>query len=147
MFVERERAGLLGAWDEVKRSEWRPMRSRRFNERSTVFLLHAIKEGKVDIVRLLLGLTHFNYNTRYVVGRRTMLSLACERGNVEIVSMLLDKDGSKINEEDAYGWTPIVWAAKRGQMDVVQLLRERGPNLDWIIVMIHGDLGTIQEDT
>jgi ankyrin repeat protein len=42
--------------------------------------------------------------------------------------MLLDKDGSKINEEDAYGWTPIVWAAKRGLMDVVQLLRERGAN-------------------
>ncbi|KAL2799948.1 ankyrin repeat-containing domain protein [Aspergillus keveii] len=126
MFVERERAGLLGTWDEVKRSEWRPRRSHRFNERGTVCLLHAIKEGKVDIVRLLLGLTHYNYNMRYVVGRRTMLSLACERGNVEIVRMLLDKDGLKINEEDAYGWTPIVWAAKAGRMEVVQLLRERG---------------------
>ncbi|KAL3453051.1 ankyrin repeat-containing domain protein [Aspergillus insuetus] len=119
MFVERERAGLLGTWDEVKRSEWRPKRSRRFFERGTVCLLHAIKQGQVDIVRLLLGLTHHNYSMRYVVGRRAMLSLACERGNVEIVRMLIDRDISKLNEEDAYGWTPIVWAAKKGQMDVL----------------------------
>ncbi|KAJ3119730.1 hypothetical protein HK100_000175, partial [Physocladia obscura] len=60
---------------------------------------------------------------------RTALHYAAERGNVKLVKTLIT-DGSSVNAEDEWGWTPIFVAIENGHEDVVLLLIENGASLD-----------------
>ena len=42
---------------------------------------------------------------------------------------LLEK-GANIEVEDSNGWTPLIFAAKYGHLDVVKYLLERGANIE-----------------
>ncbi len=50
---------------------------------------------------------------------------ASMKGDVEKVISLLDS-GADINAKDQRGWTALLWAVSRGQMDLVKLLLDRG---------------------
>ena len=50
-------------------------------------------------------------------------------GIVELVTVLINSGGYKINQQDCVGSTPLVWAAKNGHVGVVKLLLEQG-NVD-----------------
>jgi hypothetical protein len=57
---------------------------------------------------------------------RTALSFAADRGNVEIVRMLLER-GADVNAKDTfYGATALDLALQNGQVDVVRLLLDKG---------------------
>ncbi|KAJ2969119.1 hypothetical protein NQ176_g8838 [Zarea fungicola] len=48
--------------------------------------------------------------------------LSSNRGNVEIVQLLLKKDKSVLNSKDDRGLTPLSWAAQKGSVPIVQML-------------------------
>jgi ankyrin repeat protein len=62
---------------------------------------------------------------------RSLLSLAAERGHIQIVTHLLERDvyRSQINCGDRIGeMTPLLWAASNGHGMIVQTLLEHGAN-------------------
>ena len=60
----------------------------------------------------------------------TLLLDAAERGETEIVKILVDR-GAQINPKGTFhGCTPLTQAARRGHMDVVQFLVERKANVN-----------------
>lgn len=87
-------------------------------------LLQAVRKGDVAAVRAALDAgvpadVKFRYD-------RTALSFAADRGQVEIVRLLLER-GADVNAKDSfYGVTPIVWAASNGHAEVARLLLARG---------------------
>ncbi len=65
-----------------------------------------------------------------------LLSLAACDNNTELMEWVLDEEkeaieqslakGADINETNAYGWTPLMHAARVGNLDVFKLLLEKG---------------------
>jgi hypothetical protein len=56
---------------------------------------------------------------------RTPLSYAVERGNEEVVKLLLGHPGVEADSKDIYGRTPLSYAAEEGNEEVVKLLLGR----------------------
>lgn len=50
---------------------------------------------------------------------------AIKSGNRASVAEMIDA-GAEINQQDKQGWTPLNWAAGSGQLEIVELLLERG---------------------
>ena len=55
---------------------------------------------------------------------RTPLLMACGRGMVEGAKMLI-RAGVDVNPTDYRGYTPLMWAAKNGNLEVVRMLLDR----------------------
>jgi ankyrin repeat protein len=87
-------------------------------------LLSAIRQGDAAAVKALLAQgTPADAKYRY---DRTALSFAADRGDVEIVKLLLER-GADVNAKDTfYGATPLTWAASNGHVEVARLLLARG---------------------
>lgn len=91
-------------------------------------LLGAVRKGDVAAVKALLDQgvavdTHFRYD-------RTPLSFAADRGNVELVKLLLER-GADVNSKDTfYEASPMSLAAAQGHVEVVRLLLARGATAD-----------------
>jgi ankyrin repeat protein len=87
-------------------------------------LLQAVRKGDLAAVKAALDAgvpadARFRYD-------RTALSFAADRGQVEIVKLLLDR-GADVNAKDSfYGVTPLVWAASNGHVEVARILLARG---------------------
>jgi hypothetical protein len=91
---------------------------------SNDLLLQAVRKGDLAAVKAALDAgvpadAKFRYD-------RTALSFAADRGQVEIVKLLLER-GADVNAKDSfYGVTPLVWAANNGHADVARILLARG---------------------
>jgi hypothetical protein len=87
-------------------------------------LLAAARKGDIAAVRALLDKgVDINSKTRYGA---TALSYACDRGYLEVVTLLIER-GADVNVKDTfYGATPIDWAAQNGHPDVARLLLDKG---------------------
>ena len=91
-----------------------------------------LKEAVLEAVRTDHLLALRNFVEEFGAGvevvdprNRTALSLAAERGNVDVVGYLLSKNVST-ESLDNFGRTALYWAARWGQLDVVKLLAEHG---------------------
>jgi ankyrin repeat protein len=95
-------------------------------------LREAVKEGYLDIVKLLLNEgTNINFPAPYDAGRRTLLQTAAAHGHVEIVKYLLDK-GANVNglaERDG-GRTALQAASELGHVEIINLLLKNGANVN-----------------
>jgi ankyrin repeat protein len=91
---------------------------------SSDLLLQAVRKGDLAAAKAALDAgvpvdAKFRYD-------RTALSFAADRGQAEIVKLLLDR-GADANAKDSfYGVTPIVWAANNGHAEVARLLLAHG---------------------
>jgi hypothetical protein len=91
---------------------------------SNDILLQAVRKGDAAAVKAALDAgvptdAKFRYD-------RTALSFAADRGQVEIVKLLLDR-GADVNAKDSfYGVTALVWAANNGHVEVARILLARG---------------------
>ena len=56
---------------------------------------------------------------------RSPIHDAARDGNIEAVKQHLAA-GADVNAKDGGGWTPLHWAAARGQTEVAELLRKHG---------------------
>jgi ankyrin repeat protein len=81
--------------------------------------------GHVEVVRLLLGVRGVNLNLREA--GKTALWVACEKGFVSVVQLLLAKGGEEIdvNQSDARGIGPLLVACQKSRMEISQLLLAR----------------------
>ena len=59
----------------------------------------------------------------------TPLHLACEKGKVDVVRLLLDK-GAAVDRADKDGATPLWIACQKGHVDAARLLLEKGAEAD-----------------
>lgn len=74
-----------------------------------------------------------------ILGIALMLSLAACDSNTELMELIIDEeieavtkaleDGSNVNETNAYGWTPLMHAARVGNLEVFNLLLEKGADI------------------
>ncbi|KAH6666813.1 hypothetical protein B0J14DRAFT_659379 [Halenospora varia] len=80
------------------------------------------------IIKLLLA-KHFGINTSDEIGA-TALHLAAFMGNVDDMKMFLESEAIDLDIVDYQGWTPVKIAASRGTPEVVQILIERGANVN-----------------
>jgi hypothetical protein len=91
---------------------------------SNDILLQAVRKGDAAAVKAALDAgvpadAKFRYD-------RTALSFAADRGQVEIVKLLIDR-GADVNAKDSfYAVTPLVWAANNGHVEVARILLSRG---------------------
>ena len=57
---------------------------------------------------------------------KNALMIACENGNALMVALIMDH-GAAITSWDNDGWTPLMYAAKNGRVEVIKLMIERDP--------------------
>jgi len=87
-------------------------------------LMFAAQFGRLDTVRGLLAAgAQVNLHEK---GYYSALMLAAGNGHAEVVRLLADA-GARVNEvEITRGWTPLIWAAKRGHRETVEVLLALG---------------------
>lgn len=87
-------------------------------------LLVAARKSDVAAVKELLAKgADVNAKTQYGA---TPLSYACDRGNLEIVKLLLEH-GANVNVKDTfYKATPLTWASSKGHGEIVRALLVKG---------------------
>ncbi|XP_046577421.1 putative ankyrin repeat protein RF_0381 [Haliotis rubra] len=64
--------------------------------------------------------------------KQTILHVACQGGNVEIVKAILTHHTVDINSRAMSGWTPVMYAVSDGQKDVFDVLVEEGADLSQV---------------
>ena len=90
-------------------------------------LVRAVKISDVDRVRTLMY-ANVNVNEKNYAGI-TPLTIAAEKGNMEIIKMLVEDGKAVVNDESSYGVTPIISAAAAGNTDVVAYLVKHGADV------------------
>jgi ankyrin repeat protein len=82
----------------------------------------AMDEGHLDIALMLQ-----DYELQ---SRSNTVSFAAVRGDLDGVRNLLQKNPQSIEEKDELGFTPLAWAAEKGQNEAASLLLSLGANAD-----------------
>lgn len=84
----------------------------------------AARKGDAAAVKAFLDAgVDVNAKTRYGA---TALSYACDKGNIEVVRLLIER-GADVNVKDTfYGEVPLGWALSHGHTQVVKLLLDKG---------------------
>lgn len=84
----------------------------------------AARKGDAAAVKALLDKgVNVNAKTRYGA---TALSYACDRANVDLVKLLVER-GADVNAKDTfYGEVPLGWALGKGNVEIVKLLLDKG---------------------
>ena len=90
-------------------------------------LVRAIKISDADRVRTLMY-ANVDVNEKNYAGI-TPLTIAAEKGNMEIIKMLVDDGKALVNEASSYGITPIIAAAAAGQEEAVAYLVNHGADV------------------
>ena len=93
-------------------------------------LHHAIENGHLSVVKILLARNNININLTDHQGR-TALHVAVLNNNIEIVKILLEKN-PKLNIQDSKGWTALHFAALHNNPEMTALLLEKIPDLNLI---------------
>lgn len=58
-----------------------------------------------------------------------MLIAACEKGNIELITQLLES-GEDLEQRDRQGYTPLLTAAKLGYIEIISTLLKAGSNIE-----------------
>ncbi len=87
-------------------------------------LIRAIKINDTDRVRTLLY-ANVNVNEKNYAGI-TPMTVAAEKGNMDIIRLLVENGKADINAKSSYGVTPLIAATAAGQAEVVQYLIKHG---------------------
>jgi ankyrin repeat-rich membrane spanning protein len=61
---------------------------------------------------------------------RTVLDYACEGGRVDCVVLLLEQYNANVDARGGCGWTPFIWAAYSGHVDVCTVLLEHKADIE-----------------
>lgn len=88
----------------------------------------ASREGKDELVEKLL-VRGADVSCRSRKDTDTPLIIACSEGYLKAVSHLIAA-GAKIEDQNAKGWTPLIYAAYYGHVAVVQCLLDHNANVN-----------------
>jgi ankyrin repeat protein len=87
-------------------------------------LLDAVRKADLAAVKAALDAgVPVDHPFRY---ERTALSFAAARGQVEIVTLLLERGADPNKKDSFYGASPFNWAANEGHVQVARLLIDKG---------------------
>jgi ankyrin repeat protein len=96
-------------------------------------LLDAVRKGDLAAVKVALDAgVPVDHPFRY---ERTALSFAAARGQVQIVTLLLERGADPNKKDSFYGASPFNWAANEGHVQVARLLIEKGAPVGPELVM------------
>ncbi|MFC1841482.1 ankyrin repeat domain-containing protein [Candidatus Dependentiae bacterium] len=93
----------------------------------------AIYSRDINIFKLVLShASDFTINwADYSPRKRVSLHHACDKDNLEIVTLLLERGATRsINKADANGDTPLSLACKNGNLEIITLLLKKGAIVD-----------------
>merc|ERR1712172_188088 len=97
----------------------------RVVRRETNSLIEAAQEGNLERVRRLVSDAHAPDVNELGPDDRTPLIFAASFGDPAIVQELVQA-GALVDFQDNFGWSPLHWAAYRGNMESVQELVTMG---------------------
>ena len=60
----------------------------------------------------------------------TVLHVAAQKSNLEIINLLMNTRKLDVNEQDNGGWTALMWTAEGMRMDVAQCLLKWGADVN-----------------
>jgi ankyrin repeat protein len=101
---------------------------------ATIPLFFAVKEGRYNIVRVLL---ENKANPDTTVNKTPAIHAAVSAGRIDIVQALIDS-GADINKTDGTGRTPLYVAiAENSHLDLIQLLLKHGADVDLTDSIMH----------
>ena len=92
-------------------------------------LMEAAEDGRVDLIRFLLGLGADVNGAGHAGG--TALMEAATAGVVDCVRLLIAR-GARVNQVADLGWTALMGAALNGRVDVLRELVTRGAAIDQV---------------
>ncbi|XP_067660154.1 putative ankyrin repeat protein RF_0381 [Haliotis asinina] len=98
----------------------------RDTDSQTPVMKAAIYTGKAVFDLLLKAKADLSLINAY---HETILHMACEGGNIEIIKYILNQDIVDIDSQDINGQTPAMIPASNGNMDVLEILVEAGADL------------------
>ncbi len=90
-------------------------------------LVRAVKISDEDRVRTLMY-ANVDVNEKNYAGI-TPLTIAAEKGNMNIIKMLVEDGKAQINDPSSYGVTPLIAAAAAGNAEVVDYLVTKGADV------------------
>ncbi|MET0215986.1 MAG: ankyrin repeat domain-containing protein, partial [Vicinamibacterales bacterium] len=83
-------------------------------------LMTAARTGKATAVRLLLA-RGATVNAVEKWKQQTALMWAAHEGNAEVAKILIEA-GANVNARSMFGWTPLLFAARQGQVATIEAL-------------------------
>uniref|UniRef100_A0A914DEG5 PARP n=1 Tax=Acrobeloides nanus TaxID=290746 RepID=A0A914DEG5_9BILA len=91
----------------------------------------AVEHGHIEVVKFLLGQPEINVEVQTSAGTKkvTPLIVACQKGNREMVELLIDQGHAYIEQHDKLKRTPITNAVIGGHFHIVSMLLKRGASL------------------
>ena len=90
-------------------------------------VLNAAQQGNLDVLKLLKE-RGANIHVQSEMGRNSIMSAATGTGDCDTVRWLIEK-GVDVNHCDKNGLTAVHYAAQKGNLDVLKLLKENGVNI------------------
>src|SRR5688572_16661416 len=91
-------------------------------------LMTAARTGKAEAVRLLLA-RGASVNGAERWKQQTALMWAAHEGNAEVTRILLEA-GANVSARSAFGWTPLLFAARQGQVATIDALVAGGARIN-----------------
>ena len=105
-------------------------------------LTAAVMYDHSEVVSLLLSHPNINPNAKSGLLEVSALHVACYRGSMDSLNLLLGVPGLELNERDTGGDTPLMIAASFGRSEAVRALTQK-PGLDLDLKTPRGE--TIEE--
>ena len=109
------------------------------NDYNETMLHLAAKKGQTELCKLLCdrGVEIEAKNRGY---GHTAMHIAAIENHPDIVEALAER-GANVNVKNVVGWTPLIWAAARGNIDAVKVLLEKNadPNIKALATGARGD--------
>ena len=101
----------------------------RWNHHSALML--AAKNGYVDVIQKFLPLPQLDIEQEATAPRgQNALMKAATRGHADAVRILLSHPKTNINHQDRHGYTSLILSAMHGDIDVVQVLLDKGADTE-----------------
>lgn len=109
--------GQEDIFNDVDKNGWTP-------------LTWAVLCDQGQVVKLLLSSPFVDVNKPDYLGQFTPLARAAWRGHSHMVRLLVGEPRVDIEKTDVLGMTPLVWAARRGDIQVMNVLIRHGANVN-----------------
>ena len=105
---------------KLKLQDLTKVSAKPFERKGSLVFFAAVKEGKVYTINELL-----KFNPLFVFDidniHQTSLHISCRKGNLDAVKTLI-RNGAEVNAYDLYYRTPLYFAIKYGEIDIVRYL-------------------------